>query len=409
MDIIGKNAKRASMMGNTINEAKKNEVLSKLKGNLLDNKDIIFDANKLDLKNAKKSGLSPAMIDRLKVNEDYLNNIISGIQDIIDLEDPIDKVLSHKRLENGLELNQVVVPLGVVGIIYESRPNVTIDAFALNFKVGNACILKGGKEAIETNTIFEKIVRDTLIEEDLDSNMIQVIKDVTRESTLKLMKLDKYVDVLIPRGSQGLINTVLKESTIPVIETGAGNCHIFVDESADLEMALEIIENAKCQRVGVCNTVESLVVHKNIADAFIPKLIEYLPNVAFVGDELAVGINSIIKEASEEDFYAEYLEEKASIKVVDNIYDAIEHINEHHTSHSDAIITEDKHNADLFAKNIDSAAVYVNASTRFTDGFVFGLGAEIGISTQKLHARGPMGLSALTTYKYIITGKGQTR
>jgi len=409
MQEIGKKAKAAAAIGNSLDINTKNNVLEALKDNLLKHRNEIFQANQKDIKNGIATSLSSAMLDRLTVTEDYLNNMVQGISDIINLPDPIGEILETKTLENGLLLKKVTVPLGVVGIIYESRPNVTIDAFALNFKAGNASILKGGKEAIETNIIFEKIIRETLENFQIDSNFVQLIKDVTRSSTTKLMKLNQYVDVLIPRGSQGLIDTVLLESTIPVIETGAGNCHIYVDESADLKQALIIIENAKLQRPGVCNAVESLVIHQNIAKHFIPELVTYLKEVQFKGDKIAVAIDSRIETATEADFYTEYLDKTLSITVVKDINQAIKHISQHHTGHSDAILTDNQVHADLFVEKIDSAAVYVNASTRFTDGFVFGLGAEIGISTQKLHARGPMGLKALTTYKYIVKGKGQIR
>lgn len=409
MNQIAYKAKTASMQGNILDEETKNHLLNRLKKNLIKNKEDIFKANQLDLNEAKKQGLTSAMIDRLKVTDDYLNNMVQGIDDIIHLKDPIGKVLDEKTLENGLNLHKVSVPLGVVGIIYESRPNVTVDAFALSFKAGNASILKGGKEAIFTNTVFEDIIRKTLKEENLDENFLQLIKDTTRKSTHKLMKMNQYVDVLIPRGSQGLIDAVLKESTIPVIETGAGNCHIYIDASANIDIALKIVENAKLQRPGVCNAVESLVVHEDIADVFIAKLIQYIPDVSVYGDEDAKLMDPKILSATPDDFYKEYLDKSLSVKIVKSIGEAIVHINTHHTSHSDAIITEDAHAADTFTRSVDSAAVYVNASTRFTDGFVFGLGAEIGISTQKLHARGPMGLEALTTYKYIIEGNGQVR
>lgn len=409
MKEIGIHAKQAASQGNTLTSAQKNKVLEDLKLNLNQSKQAIFTANQKDLDQATQSGLTSAMIDRLSVNDTYLQGMIQGIDDIIGLVDPIGKVLEKRTLDNGIDLEKVSVPLGVVGIIYESRPNVTVDAFALNFKVGNACILKGGKEAIHTNIIFETIIQKTLIENNLDPHLIQLIKDVSRESTMKLMKMNDYVDVLIPRGSQGLIDTVLKESTIPVIETGAGNCHIFVDESADQEKALKIIENAKLQRPGVCNALESLVVHEKIASEFIPKLISYLDEVSFKGDEVSQTYDDTILAATPEDFYMEYLDKVMSIKVVADVEEAIEHINTHHTAHSDAILTQNESNANLFTQKIDAAAVYVNASTRFTDGFVFGLGAEIGISTQKLHARGPMGLEALTTYKYILKGNGQVR
>lgn len=409
MNQIGKNAKRASITGNTLKEEKKNQVLKTLQSCLIKDKKLIFEANAKDIEHARNNNLSKPLIDRLILDDAGIDNIVAGLEDVINLDDLIGQVLESKTLDNGLDIEQVTVPLGVIGIIYESRPNVTVDAFALCFKVGNAVILKGGKEAIETNIVLEKLIRKSLKDNGVDENMIQLIKDTSRASTLELMKLNQYVDVLIPRGSAGLIQTVLRESTIPVIETGSGNCHIFVDKSANLDMALNIIENAKLQRLGVCNTVESLVVHKDIADTFIPLLMNHIPSVSVLGDAESLKVDPRLIEATPLDFYKEYLDTKMSLKIVDSVEDAILHINEHNTKHSDAIITEDERSAELFTHSVDSAAVYVNASTRFTDGYVFGLGAEIGISTQKLHARGPMGLKALTTYKYIIKGKGQIR
>lgn len=409
MENIGKNAKQASYKGSILSSEHKNNVLRSLKTNLEKHQEDILEANHLDIRHAKANNISSALEDRLMLDESRVKSMIVGLEDVINLEDPIGKIMSNSDFDNGIHLEKKSVPLGVIGIIYESRPNVTIDAFALCFKAGNAVILKGGKEAIYTNTVLETLVRKSLRENDLDENFIQLIKDTTRESTKALMKLNKYVDVLIPRGSQGLINAVLEESTIPVIETGAGNCHIFVDETAKLDNALKIIANAKLQRPGVCNAVESLVIHKNISDEFIPMILNELPTVEVVGEEESIKIDPRIAMATPSDFYKEYLGAGLSIKLVNSIEEAIEHINEHHTSHSDAIITEDMDNAELFVNTVDSAAVYVNASTRFTDGFLFGLGAEIGISTQKLHARGPMGLEALTTYKYILKGNGQIR
>lgn len=409
MNLIGKNAKTASVISHNLSTKDKNKVLNSLGDNLLKHKNKVFSANKIDVENGKDINLSAPLIDRLVIDEERLQGMVDGLKDVVKLDDPIGDVLETKSLDNGLEVNKISVPLGVIGIIYESRPNVTVDAFALCFKAGNAAILKGGKEALETNIVLERIIRETLVEHSLDANIIQLIKDTDRATTKKLMKLDKYVDVLIPRGSAALINVVLRESTIPVIETGAGNCHIFVDKSANQDDALKIIENAKLQRPGVCNAIESLVIHNDIAETFIQKLMDYIPSVTVFGDEASVEIDSRIKQASDDDFFKEYLDESLSLKIVESMEEAISHINEHHTGHSDAILTSDETSADLFTRNVDSAAVYVNASTRFTDGFVFGLGAEIGISTQKLHARGPMGLKALTTYKYIIKGNGQVR
>lgn len=406
---IGKQAKQASYLGNALSTKEKNDVLEALKTSLLTHQEAILNANAKDIEAAQLANISTALQDRLMLNEERILGMIEGLDGVISLDDPIGVVLEAATLDNGIEMEKVSVPLGVIGIIYESRPNVTIDAFALCFKAGNAVILKGGKEAIHTNTVLEMCVQESLKKCGLSENFIHLIKDTTRQSTMELMKLNKYVDVLIPRGSQALIQTVLRESTIPVIETGAGNCHIYVDASANLDKALAIIENAKCQRPGVCNAVESLVLHESIAQAFIPSLLNHLPNVKMWGDDANRAIDGRILKADEESFYTEFLGPELSIKIVDSIEEAIEHINEYHTSHSDAILTEDMTQADIFTRSVDSAAVYVNASTRFTDGFVFGLGAEIGISTQKLHARGPMGLQALSTYKYILKGQGQIR
>lgn len=407
MDRIGNNAKMAARQGNTLSKESKNKLLKTLQENLIKHKDAILEANLKDLEHAKN--LSTALIDRLKLDEKRIMAMVEGLGEVIDLDDPIGRVLESRTLDNGILMEKKTVPLGVIAIIYESRPNVSIDAFGLCFKAGNAVILKGGKEAIHTNTVLETVVRKSLIKNQLDPNFIQLIKDTTRQSTLALMKMNDTVDVLIPRGSQGLIEAVLKESTIPVIQTGAGNCHIFVDETANLDKALSIIENAKMQRPGVCNAVESLVLHRAVAHQFIPLLLDKLSKVHFVGDDASQKVDSRIFAAAPDDFYKEYLGYELSIKIVESLKEAIEHINQHHTQHSDAIITEDMANAELFINAVDSAAVYVNASTRFTDGFVFGLGAEIGISTQKLHARGPMGLDALTSYKYILKGNGQVR
>lgn len=409
MEQLGKQAKQAAFIGNSLSEALKNQVLSTLKEQLVLHMNDILKANAKDVEAAQANQISAALEDRLRLTPERILGMVEGLDDVIHLEDPVGHIMDQSTLDNGIQMVKTSVPLGVIGIIYESRPNVTIDAFALCFKAGNAVILKGGKEAIHTNIALEKCVHESLSLNDLDLNFIQLIKDTTRQSTHALMKLNEYVDVLIPRGSQALIRTVLKESTIPVIETGAGNCHIFVDESADFNDAIAIIRNAKLQRPGVCNAVESLVIHKAIADDFIKQLVDKMPEVSMVGDTLAQVSHGAIKPATEEDYYTEYLGPQLSIKTVESTQEAIEHINQHHTSHSDAILTQSEENMNLFTANVDSAAVYVNASTRFTDGFVFGLGAEIGISTQKLHARGPMGLAALTTYKYILKGNGQVR
>ncbi len=403
MKQIGINAKEAAKKLSSFKH--KDKVLIAIANAITENQEKILDANRKDIESGRKSGLSSALIDRLSISS--VKGMVSGIYDIVNFDDPIGVVLESRYLDNGLHLQKVSVPLGVIGIIYESRPNVTVDAFALAFKSGNAVILKGGKEAIHTNTILEKIIRMNL--KGIDENCIQLIKDTSRESTNELMKMDEYVDVLIPRGSAGLINAVRDNSKIPVIATGEGNCHLMVDDSADIQMARDIFKNAKTQRPGVCNAVEGLVLHKDIAQVFIKDMLEDVPEVEFVGDERAVGIDDRIKPASNEDFYTEYLDLKCSVKVVDTFEEGLDFINEHTTHHSESLISEDSKHMERFLNEVDAAAVYVNASTRFSDGQEFGLGAELGISTQKLHARGPMGLNALTSYKYIIKGKGQIR
>ena len=409
MEQIGRSAKQASFDLLSLSKEDKNRVLQKVADALDYNRNLIKEGNALDLKNGLKMGLSKPMMDRLTLDDGRIDNMIKGIEDIRTLDDPIGEILDQFQHENGMIIEKVRVPLGVVSIIYESRPNVTIDAFSLSFKAGNSIILKGGKEAIETNIVLEKIVRDVLDEFGYNPNFIQLIKDTNRKATEALMKLDQYVDVLIPRGSRSLIQAALRNSTIPVIETGEGNCHIYIDREADLEKAVKIVENAKLQRLGVCNACESLVIHEAVLDEVLPQLIDQMDSVEFVGDEKAANVDERVTSATEEDFYAEYLDKKLSVKVVSDAWEAIEHINQHHTQHSDAIITENQKTAELFMWLVDSSSVYVNASTRFTDGFEFGLGAEMGISTQKLHARGPMGLKELTTYKYLIKGKGQIR
>ena len=334
-----------------------------------------------------------------------------GLTQLVALEDPIGEVLSMKKRPNGLMIGQKRVPLGVVGIIYESRPNVTADAFGLCFKTGNAVILKGGSDAIHSNKAIVSVIRKALAAQNITGDAIQLIEDSNRETTTAFMKLNQYVDVLIPRGGAGLIKAVVNNSTIPVIETGTGNCHIYVDETADLNMAIDIIFNAKTQRIGVCNACESIVVHKNVINDLLPALKKRLDEkkVELRGDKPAMDAAAGVLPACEEDWGSEYLDYILSVKTVDSIEDAISHINKYNTGHSEAIITNDYAHSQKFLEEIDAAAVYVNASTRFTDGFEFGFGAEIGISTQKLHARGPMGLLALTTTKYIIYGNGQIR
>jgi glutamate-5-semialdehyde dehydrogenase len=351
------------------------------------------------------------LLDRLLLTKDRIEQMAVGIRQVATLDDPIGEVLSMKTRPNGLRIGQKRVPLGVIGIIYESRPNVTADAFALCFKTGNVVILKGGSDALHSNIAIVKSISEALHQAGLPDGVISLIEDTSRETATQFMKMNDYVDVLIPRGGAGLIRAVVQNATVPVIETGTGNCHIFVDESADFDMALAIIFNAKTQRIGVCNAAESLVIHEAIVKEFIPKVVARLKekNVEIRGDEQVASSADGIVPATEQDWGTEYLDYIISAKTVANVEEAIAHINKYNTGHSEAIITNNYANAEKFLNEVDAAAVYVNASTRFTDGFEFGFGAEIGISTQKLHARGPMGLIALTSTKYIIYGDGQIR
>lgn len=403
-------AKEASRIIATLSTQKKNELLNCAAKKLCDNIDVLKNANEIDVKAAKEANTKASLIDRLTLNKVRIESIAKGLDDIAKLDDPIGEVLYMKDLPNGLTVGQKRVPMGVIGIIYESRPNVTADAFGLCLKAGSSVILRGGKEAINSNIALVKLFKEVLAENHLPEAIVQLIEDTNRQTAIEMMKLNKYIDVLIPRGSASLIQSVINNSTVPVIETGTGNCHIFVDETADQAKAIDIIVNAKVQRPGVCNAAESLLVHKNIANEFIPKIYDKLKslNVEVRGDETVQGLCDCNK-ATEKDWATEYLDYIISAKVVDNIDEAIKHIQTYSTGHSEAIITENYTNAQRFLNEVDSAAVYVNASTRFTDGSEFGFGAEIGISTQKLHARGPMGLKELTTTKYIIYGSGQIR
>lgn len=411
LNILGQKAKHASFIMGKLKVADKNRGLEACAKALVDNAETILEANAKDVERGIANGMNAGLVDRLTLTTARIEAMAEGINQIIALDDPVGEVISMKERPNGLMVGQKRVPMGVIGIIYEARPNVTADAFALCFKTGNAVVLKGGKDALDSNIAITACIRKALRAEGLPEDAIQLVTDVSRETTVELMKLNQYIDVLIPRGGAGLIKTVVNNSTIPVIETGTGNCHIYVDESADLDMAISIIFNAKTQRIGVCNACESLVLHKNIVDELMPRLIEKLneKNVEIRGDEKVASIDASIIPATEEDWGTEYLDYIISAKTVDNIDEAIAHINKYNTGHSEAIITNDYNNSQKFLNEVDAAAVYVNASTRFTDGFEFGFGAEIGISTQKLHARGPMGLLALTTTKYIIYGNGQVR
>ncbi|MCC2188950.1 glutamate-5-semialdehyde dehydrogenase [Fusicatenibacter faecihominis] len=389
----------------------KNQVLHRAAELLVEQSEFLLKENEKDMEAGRQNGMPEGLLDRLLLTEERVKQMAEGLYQLEQLEDPIGEVLSMKKRPNGLLIGQKRVPLGVVGIIYEARPNVTADAFGLCFKTGNAVILKGGKDAIHSNMAIVKVLRLALQEKGFPEAAVTLIEDTSRETTTAFMKLREYVDVLIPRGSAGLIRAVVENSTIPVIETGTGNCHIYVDETADLDMAVDIIFNAKTQRIGVCNACESLVIHEKVLDELMPKLKARLDEkqVEIRGDEKVCGSIDGIVPATEEDYGTEYLAYILSAKTVSSLDEAIAHINRYNTGHSEAIITNDYSHAQRFLDEIDAAAVYVNASTRFTDGFEFGFGAEIGISTQKLHARGPMGLLALTTTKYIIYGNGQIR
>lgn len=408
---IGKKAKEITNILGILGSEKKNEGLRSAAEALMSGAAEILAANQKDVEKATKSGMNAGLIDRLELTSDRIGAMADGLLSVAALEDPVGEFLSMKNRPNGLTIGQKRVPLGVVGIIYEARPNVTADAFGLCFKSGNAVILKGGSDALESNIAIVKWLQKGLSNAGLPEDSIQLITDTDREVTKEFMRLREYVDVLIPRGGAGLIRAVVDNSTIPVIETGTGNCHIFVDESADFDMALDIIFNAKTQRIGVCNSCESLVVHRAIAPKFLPLLKERLSlkSVEIRADKEACSVEPSFVPATEEDWGKEYLDYILSLKIVGSIDDAINHINRYSTRHSEAIITSDYSNSQKFLNEVDAAAVYINASTRFTDGYEFGFGAEIGISTQKLHARGPMGLKELTTTKYIIYGNGQVR
>lgn len=411
LENIGTRAKKAATALALLGQEEKNHALKVCADALLMQETEILKANDEDVSAAEKNGVKSSLIDRLRLTPERLKGMADGLLEICGLKDPVGEVLSMTVRPNGLTIGQKVVPLGVIGIIYESRPNVTADAFGLCFKTGNAVILRGGSDAIHSNIAITKALRDGLKQCGICEDAIILIEDTSREVARDLMKLNSYIDVLIPRGGEGLIKTVVENSTIPVIETGVGNCHVYVDEFADFDMALNIIDNAKTQRLGVCNACESLVIHEKVSKDFIPLLYDQLTSkgIEIRADERARAISPGCVPATEEDYKTEYLDKIISLKVVDSIEEAIEHINKYNTKHSDAIVTKDYDHAMKFLNEIDAAAVYVNASTRFTDGNEFGYGAEIGISTQKLHARGPMGLKALTTTKYIIFGNGQIR
>lgn len=408
---LGENARRAAGALMVAAAPAKNAALEAIARTLEENAAEIFAANAEDIAAGKASGIAPNLLDRMLLDEKRLAGIVEGVRQVAALKDPIGEVLHAETLPNGLIVSQMRVPLGVVGMIYEARPNVTVDAAVLCLKSGNAVILRGSKDILRSNICLVKLMRQALTEAGLDPDCIALVEDPSRETATAFMKLSGYLDVLIPRGGAGLIRSTVENATVPVIETGTGNCHVYVDKDADLEKALPILMNAKTQRTSVCNACESLLIHRAVADVFGPAAVKALleKGVVIHGDETARTWDSRILPATEEDYYKEYLALELSVKVVDSAEEAIAHINKYSTKHSDCIVSENYTTVKKFLLGVDSACVYANASTRFSDGFEFGLGAEIGISTQKLHARGPMGLTALTTYKYVVLGEGQVR
>lgn len=409
---LGKRAKAAEAFISPASTMQKNKALAAISKALIENSSLIIAENAKDIAAAKENGMSEAKQDRLMLDASRIEGIAKGVDQIIALGDPIGEIIGGGNRPNGLQIIKTRVPLGVIGIIFESRPNVTVDAAALCLKTGNVVILKGGKEAINSNICLGKIMREAVGSAGLPADIIQVVENTDRETTNELMRLNGYVDVIIPRGSANLIQAVVRNATVPVIETGAGNCHVYVDASADLDMAVEITDNAKTQRPSVCNAIESLLVHKDVAEKFLPMIAERFKshNVKIYGCDRTIAIlGSSVEKATETEYATEFNDYIIAVKVVDDIDEAIAHIRKYSTKHSECIVTSSLENARKFQTQVDAAAVYVNASTRFTDGGEFGFGAEIGISTQKLHARGPMGLAELTTVKYLINGNGQVR
>lgn len=413
MDIInlGKNAKKAAVDLAKLSQDEKKEALLSVAKALEDNSAAIIEANNKDLENADNNGMRPAMRDRLALDEDRIKGMAGGVRQVALLKDPIGEIIDTWTRPNGLEISRVRVPIGVIGIVYEARPNVTSDAFAISFKTGNACVLRGGSDSINSSVKIGEIMREALEAKGINPDCVQIMDDPDRKYVTELLHLTDYIDLIIPRGSERLIDHVVDNSTVPVIKTGTGNNHVYVDEFADIDMAVDIVDNAKTQRISVCNALENVIVHKAVKDEFLPKLYERFEQkkVEMRGDEVSVEVCPGITPATDEDWSTEYLDYIIAVKTVGSIEEAIEHINRYNTGHSDTIVTENRENADRFLREIDSACVYVNASTRFSDGEEFGFGAEIGISTQKIHARGPMGLEQMTSYKYCIRGNGQTR
>ncbi|RJQ32603.1 MAG: glutamate-5-semialdehyde dehydrogenase [Actinobacteria bacterium] len=411
LENMARQAKVASMQMMTISTAIKDNALKAAAKALRDNYLKIVEANKKDMEAAEKAGTSSALLDRLMLNKQRVEEMAVSAEEIVSLKDPIGEVVGGSKLANGLKLSRVRVPLGVIGVIYEARPNVTVEAASLCVKAGNAVILRGGSSANHSNKILVELISNACISAGLPQGVVQMIEDTSHQTADKFMQLDKYLDVLVPRGGNELIKAVVEKATVPVLWAAAGNCHTYVDKDANQDMAIDIAINAKCQRPGVCNAMETLLVHKDIANDFLPKATSEMKanGVKMYGDKKAQAIVSDLSKATEKDYYTEYLSLELAIRVVDSLDEAIAHINKYGTGHSEAIITDDYSSAQTFTEGVDAAAVYVNASTRFTDGGQFGMGAEIGISTQKLHVRGPMGLEALTSTKYVIYGSGQTR
>ena len=411
LEAMGQNAVAASRVLMTAG-AKKDDALNAIAGALIQNSGKIIEANEIDIENGRAAGLTESLIDRLKLDRGRIEGMAKGVAEVAAQADPVGKILEGRTLKNGLKIEKITVPMGVIGIIFEARPNVTSDAAALCLKAGSAVILRGGKEAINSNKAIAEVMRDAIERSGLPRDCVQLITDTSRQSATELMQLTEYLDVLIPRGGAGLIKSVVNNAKVPVIETGVGNCHVYVDKSADLDMAKNIVYNAKTSRPSVCNAIETVLVHKDIAEAALPLIKAELDkkNVEIRGCERTVAIlGEDVVPACEDDYAREFLDYILAVKVVDSLDEAIEHLAKYSTGHSESIVTSDYAAAEKFTACVDSAAVYVNASTRFTDGGEFGLGAEIGISTQKLHARGPMGLSSLTSSKYIIKGNGQIR
>lgn len=409
---LGQRAKAVESAVAAASTTQKNKALAAISAALIANTELIIAENAKDMAAAKENGISESLQDRLRLDESRIAGIAKGVDELIALNDPIGEIIEGITRPNGMRIAKTRVPLGVIGIIYESRPNVTVDAAALCLKAGNVVILKGGKEAINSNICLGRIMREAIASTGMPADAVQVVENTSRETTNELMRLNKYLDVLIPRGSGRLIHAVLNTATVPVIETGVGNCHVYVDSSADLEMAVDIADNGKTQRPSVCNAIENLLVHKDCADKFLPMIAERFKahSVKIYGCDRTIAIlGEGIEKATEQEYATEFLDYVISVKVVDDIDEAVAHIAKYGTKHSECIVTESLANAEKFQRYVDAAAVYVNASTRFTDGGEFGLGAEIGISTQKLHARGPMGLRELTTVKYLINGNGQIR